>query len=391
MSKLKISATSAFLLVASSLLVPVTLGCAQAQPGAMRQSAVRQSPAPVIPAVVAAANPFVGTAEHGHTYPGASMPFGMVQVSPDTPLQGWDGSSGYHYSDSVIRGFSHTHLMGTGVGGLGDVLLMPTVGEVQLVAGDPGVTPGYASRFSHAREAATPGYYKVFLDDPKVTAELTATERCGLHKYTFPASNNAHIVLDLEHGVGSSIVESSLKVENATTISGYRRSNGWGGGRDAYFVMEFSKPFASYGVEKDGARQANGTTEATGKAVKAFVNYSTTANEAILVRVGISGTSVEGARRNLNKEIPISISTRFTARPSRRGAICWAKFRSRVKTRRSSRRSTPICISRISAQFCSMMWTECIAGRTKRIIPVRRFRIIRRSRCGTLSARRRRF
>ncbi len=265
---------------------------------------MRQSPAPVIPAVVAAANPFVGTAEHGHTYPGATMPFGMVQLSPDTPLQGWDGSSGYHYSDSVIQGFSHSHLSGTGVGGLGDVLLMPTVGEVQLSPGDPGKAAGYASRFSHANESATPGYYKVFLDDPKVTAELTATERCGLHKYTFPASNNAHIVLDLQHGVGNNVAASGLTIENNTTISGYRSSDGWGGRRDAYFVMEFSKPFASYGVEKDGARETGTPTNVDGKAVKAFVNYNTTAGETILVRVGISGTSIEGARRNLNVEIP---------------------------------------------------------------------------------------
>ena len=275
-------------------MVPLTQPhCAQAQ-----------TAAPVIPAVVSAANPFVGTAEHGHTYPGATMPFGMVQVSPDTPLQGWDGSSGYHYSDSVIRGFSHSHLSGTGVGGLGDILLMPTVGDVQLSAGDPGKTPGYASRFSHARESATPGYYKVFLDDPKITAELTATERCGLHQYTFPASNNAHIVLDLEHGVGNNVAASGLTIENNTTISGYRSSDGWGGRRDAYFVMEFSKPFASYGVERDGAREAGTPTKVDGKAVKAFVNYNTTAGETILVRVGISGTSIEGARENLSVEIP---------------------------------------------------------------------------------------
>lgn len=284
--------TPAFLLVASSLLIPL----------AHRASA--QAPAPQIPAVVSAANPFVGTAEHGHTYPGATLPFGMVQVSPDTPLQGWDGSSGYHYSDSVIQGFSHSHLSGTGVGGLGDVLLMPTVGAVQLAPGDPGKQAGYASRFSHAREEATPGYYKVFLDDPKVTAELTATERCGLHKYTFPASDNAHIVLDLGHGVGNNVAESGLTVENSTTISGYRLSDGWGGRRAAYFVMEFSKPFASYGVERDGQRVAGTPGKVDGKAVKAFVNYNTRAGEAILVRVGISGTSIEGARRNLNVEIP---------------------------------------------------------------------------------------
>ncbi len=250
-------------------------------------------------------NPFVGTAEHGHTYPGATVPFGMVQLSPDTPLQGWDGSSGYHYSDSVIQGFSHTHLSGTGVGGLGDVLLMPTVGAIQLNVGDPlKGEAGYASRFSHAQEIAKPGYYRAYLQDPKVLAEMTATARAGFHKYTFPASDAAHIILDLEHGVGNSVIESSLKFENNRTISGTRTSNGWGGRRDIYFVMEFSKPFASYGIERDGVRLAADAQDATGKAVKAFVSYKTIADEIIGVRVGISGTSVEGARKNLKAELP---------------------------------------------------------------------------------------
>lgn len=256
------------------------------------------------PSPVDSVNPFVGTAEHGHTYPGATVPFGMVQLSPDTPLQGWDGSSGYHYSDSAIRGFSHTHLSGTGVGGLGDILLMPTVGEVRLSPGTPGMGDGYASRFSHDREAASPGYYKVFLDDPGVMVELTATARSGFHKYTFPASENAHIVLDLQHGIGNNVARSGLTVENSTTISGYRLSNGWGGRRACYFVMQFSKPFAASGIEQDGRRLDGSAAGAEGRAVKAFVNYRTAANEAILVKVGISGTGIEGARKNLTTEIP---------------------------------------------------------------------------------------
>ncbi len=302
MFKSLLSSPYATVLVASSLLVPAA--CAQNR---TMMTPMYSTPAPKIPADVAAANPFVGTAEHGHTYPGASMPFGMVQISPDTPLQGWDGSAGYHYSDNVIRGFSHTHLLGTGVGGLGDILLMPTIGDVQLNPGDPGKMPGYASKFSHANEAATPGYYRVFLDDPKVTVELTATERCGLQKYTFPASDNAHIVLDLDHNISNGTLAADFTVENNTTISGTRRSNGWGGQRDVYFVMEFSKPFSSYGVERDGAR-ADGVAalpaKTEGKVLKAYFNYNTSAGETILARVGISGTSVEGARRNLNAEIP---------------------------------------------------------------------------------------
>lgn len=245
--------------------------------------------------------PMVGTGGHGHAFPGAAVPFGMVQLSPDTPLEGWDGSSGYHYSDNAIRGFSHTHLSGTGVGCLGDILLTPTVGEVRLEAGTPG--NGYVSRFSHTNEIATPGYYRVFLDDPKVTAELTATERCGFHRYTFPAAQDAHFILDLVHGVGNSPVEATLNIESDRRISGSRISNGWGGRRAAYFVMEFSKPFSGFGIEKDKERLAEGTKAATGRRIKAFFNYATRADEQVLVRVGISGTSVEGARKNLEAEL----------------------------------------------------------------------------------------
>lgn len=246
--------------------------------------------------------PLVGTAEHGHAYPGAIVPFGMVQVSPDTPLRGWDGSSGYHYSDSAILGFSHTHLAGTGVGCLGDVLVTPTVGELHLNAGTPG--HGYVSRFSHADEVATPGYYRVFLQDPKVTAELTATARCGFHKYTFPASDQAHIILDLVHGVDSRAVEATMNIEGDNTITGSRISEGWGGRRAVYFVMEFSKPFASFGIEQDGQRLPAGVRSAQGRNVKAFFNYTTAAKEAVLIKVGISGTGIAGARKNLAAEIP---------------------------------------------------------------------------------------
>ncbi len=246
--------------------------------------------------------PMVGTDAHGHAYPGATVPFGMVQLSPDTPLQGWDGSSGYHYSDSAIVGFSHTHLSGTGCGCLGDVMLMPTVGEVNLDAGTPG--HGYVSSFSHDQEHATPGFYSVFLKDPQVAVELTATARCGFHKYTFPATDQAHIILDLVHNVGNDPVEASVQVEDDHTISGYRISNGWGGQRAIYFVMQFSKPFDSFGIERNGNRASAGVQTEHGRDIKAFVNYKTNASEAILVKVGISGTGIDGARKNLAAEIP---------------------------------------------------------------------------------------
>ena len=246
--------------------------------------------------------PMVGTAGHGHAYPGAIVPFGMMQLSPDTPMPGWDGCSGYHYSDSVINGFSHTHLAGTGCGCLGDILLAPTVGEIRLSAGEPGKS--YSSRFSHAQEVATPGYYRVYLETPRVTAELTAAARSGLHRYTFPASDAAHIVIDLEHGVGNGPVEASMRIENNTTISGSRVSEGWGGRRAIYFVMQFSKPFEAFGIERDGKRLEAGAGEGSGRQIKGFVSFKTRDGEAVLVRVGISGTGIEGARKNLAAEIP---------------------------------------------------------------------------------------
>lgn len=242
--------------------------------------------------------PLVGTADHGHTYPGATVPFGMVQLSPDTPIQGWDGCSGYHYSDSAILGFSHTHLSGTGCGCLGDILLMPSVGEIQFSP------EAWKSHISHEREHATPGDYQVYLDDPKVAVELTATARCGFHKYTFAGSEAAHILLDLAHGVGNDAVDTSLTVENDTTVSGRRISDGWGGRRAVYFVMQFSKPFASTVLERDGRRLPTSSKSGSGRSMKAAFNYVGEAGQVILVKVGLSGTGVEGARKNLLAEIP---------------------------------------------------------------------------------------
>ena len=255
-----------------------------------------------IPSPVESVNPMVGTDAHGHAYPGATVPFGMVQLSPDTPIQGWDSASGYHYSNRIIIGFSHMHLSGTGVGGLGDVMLMPTVGPVSLDPGKPG--SGYVSSFSHSRELAQPGYYKVFLDTPGVLAEMTATERCGVHRYTFPASDAAHLILDLNHGVGNNTQAATLTVENSTTLSGSRSSNGWGGRRVLYFVMEFSRPFDAISIQQDGQMLAGGAKAADGKIVKAALNYNTTADKQVVVKVGVSATSIEGARKNLAAEVP---------------------------------------------------------------------------------------
>ena len=143
-------------------------------------------------------DPFIGTGGHGHTFPGAMVPFGMVQLSPDTRMENWDGSSGYHYSDKTIMGFSHTHLSGTGAPEFCDILLMPTTGKINIMVGDEkNSETGYRSKFSHKNESASPGYYKVLLDDYQVTVELTATNRTGVHRYTFPKSDESNIIIDL--------------------------------------------------------------------------------------------------------------------------------------------------------------------------------------------------
>jgi predicted alpha-1,2-mannosidase len=251
--------------------------------------------------VVDFVNPMIGTDAHGHVYPGAALPFGMVQLSPDTRDNTWDGSSGYHYSDSSILGFSHNHLTGTGCPDLGNVMLMPTVGELKLTPGDrPG--EGYRARFSHADEISRPGYYSVLLPDYQIKVELTATTRAGFHRYTFPASGASHVVLDLQHGIGNTVTEAQLTIEDDHTASGYRKSDGWGGGKVYYFVMEFSRPFDSAGVAQ-ADKDVTGK-QTTGKETKGHFDFTTKAGEQILVRVGLSTVSVEGARRNLRAEIP---------------------------------------------------------------------------------------
>lgn len=249
-------------------------------------------------------NPFIGTDGHGHTYPGATLPFGMVQLSPDTHTEGWDWCSGYHASDNSIMGFSHTHLSGTGAADYGDILLMPTVGKIQLEPGSR-ETPdeGYRSRFSHQNEKAEPGFYSVFLDDYKINVELTATERCGFHKYIFPKSDSSNIVLDLFHGIQDITKNASLTIIDNQTIQGFRRSGGWANDHTVFFYAQFSKPFKTSGIY-DEEKILNGIKSYEGKVVKSFFTFSTDKNESVLVRIGISSTSIEGAKKNLEKEIP---------------------------------------------------------------------------------------
>ncbi|WP_339631688.1 hypothetical protein [Bizionia echini] len=164
---------------------------------ACNQETKTSSPLEEAKNLTAYVNPFIGTGGHGHTFPGATMPFGMMQLSPDTRLDGWDGCSGYHYSDNYIYGFSHTHLSGTGVSDYGDILLMPT-NNIQFNNGADG-KKGYRAPFSHDQEIAEPGYYKVHLDSTNIDVELTVSKRSGIHKYTFPKDNKQIVILDLEH------------------------------------------------------------------------------------------------------------------------------------------------------------------------------------------------
>ena len=259
-------------------------------------------------AVTDYAKPLIGTADHGHVFPGATVPFGMVQLSPDTRDGSaddayQDGSAGYHYSDTSIMGFSHNHLTGTGIGDLGNVLLMPTVGELKLEAGaQPG--QGYRARFSHDQEEARPGYYRVFLPDSRINVELTATARVGFHRYTFPESAASHIILDLWHGIGRANrlhpTDSAITLEDDHTVSGFRRSAGWGGEKVYYFVLEFSRPFDAAGLAS--GRHPVEAKEVQGKNLQAHFDFKTRADEKIIVRVALSTVSVDGARKNLKAE-----------------------------------------------------------------------------------------
>jgi putative alpha-1,2-mannosidase len=246
-------------------------------------------------------NPFIGTGGHGHTFPGATTPFGMVQLSPDTREDNWDGSSGYHYSDKTIWGFSHTHLSGTGIPDYCDILLMPTIGEPEFFAKSGDLSEnGYASTFDHQNEKAEPGYYSVKLDEGNVLAEMTATTRVGFHRYTFPAgTNEANLILDLKHR--DKVLDSELRITGANKIEGFRRSSSWAKDQIVYFVAEFSEPFTDYGVTNNDA-QPGKTEKNKGTNLKAFFRFE--AKKPLLVKVAISPVGITGVRRNLQAEVP---------------------------------------------------------------------------------------
>ncbi|KQC00789.1 GH92 family glycosyl hydrolase [Pedobacter sp. Hv1] len=238
-------------------------------------------------------NPFIGTGGHGHTYPGPALPFGMIQPGPDTRLDGWDGCSGYHYTDSLLYGFSQTHLSGTGVEDYCDFLFMPTIGKPQFL------NKQYASPFQKKNEKASPGYYSTFLDKYKIKAEITTTRRAGLYKFSYPKSKEANIIIDLKHR--DKVLESWVEIINDREIKGYRKSSSWAKGQELYFHVRYNKPFKSYGIAINDELQP-GLKKAKGTNIKLYIQFETTEQESILSKVAISAVDDKGALKNLNAE-----------------------------------------------------------------------------------------
>ncbi len=249
-------------------------------------------------------NPMIGTGGHGHVFPGPTMPFGKVQLSPDNRYNftDWDWCSGYHYSDTVIVGFSHTHLSGTGVSDLGDILITPYIGKSGFEN-----EKNLISNFSHQDEKAEAGYYKVFLKKPQVTAELTASNSVGFHQYTFPASDYSKIIIDANHKIYNGLsTESQLKLENDSTISGYRIStNGWAKVRKIYFVIKFSKKIETYTTVFKNWENKNiiwqNSPFVRSENVKMEVGFKTKKDEKIKVKVSISMVDLPNALDNQNE------------------------------------------------------------------------------------------
>ncbi|MEL6811270.1 MAG: GH92 family glycosyl hydrolase [Bacteroidota bacterium] len=231
-------------------------------------------------------NTFIGTGGHGHTYPGATLPFGMMQLSPDTRLDGWDGCSGYHYSDEYIYGFSHTHLSGTGVSDYGDILLMPTH-EVNFNNGADG-KKGYRAHFKHEEEFASPGFYKVHLDSTNIHVELTVTQRTGMHRYEYPKAEGQFVILDLDHR--DKVLDAGYEVVSETEISGFRHSEAWAKEQKLFFYIKTSHPFKSRDDEKSGRN------------ISALELHNPN-NDPVYISIGISAVDEEGAKKNLETEI----------------------------------------------------------------------------------------
>jgi predicted alpha-1,2-mannosidase len=249
-------------------------------------------------------NTFIGTGGHGHTFPGATTPYGMVQLSPDTRTLGWDACGGYHYTDNSIIGFSHTHLSGTGISDLGDILFMPFSGTPKLIAGTPeDPDSGYRSRFSHKEETSEPGYYAVKLQDYNIKAELTATARAGFHKYTYNTAGTTGIIIDLSHTIyGDKNPDHEIRIISNTEIQGYKKSGGWAEDQSVYFHAKFNKPFTC--VFYENGKKIDSKEIAKSKNLMAVLQFDIQKGEEVLTKVGISSLDNKGAKENLENEIP---------------------------------------------------------------------------------------
>ncbi|MGY5849852.1 GH92 family glycosyl hydrolase [Salegentibacter sp. F14] len=246
-------------------------------------------------------NPFIGTDGPGNTYPGATVPYGMVQLSPDIGIPGWDRIAGYYYKDSIISGFSHMHLSGTGAGDLYDILVMPTNSRFSKRIPENSHKP--FSTFSHDKEEAAPGYYSVELLDFGIKAELTATKRTGIQRFTFPEDSLSQIHVDLGFAMNwDRPIETHIKVVNDSVIEGFRKSTGWAKDQRVYFVMQFSKAFKDFELFMDGERILK--NEITAPDTKIVLNYQTNSNEQIIVKTGVSSATIKGAYASLNSEAP---------------------------------------------------------------------------------------
>ncbi|WP_396616427.1 GH92 family glycosyl hydrolase [Lysobacter soli] len=272
----------------------------------------------------ASVDPFIGTGGEGHTFPGATVPFGMVQLSPDTQIksrkEGYGWAAGYRYDDHTIVGFSHTHFSGTGHSDLGDVLVMPIAGEVKLDRGDvdkPG--SGYTSRFDHKDERAEPGYYAVTLQDYGIRAELTASPRVGVHRYRFPKGKPAHVLVDLRtsmYDYPGKVQWSRLRLRPDGTLTGFRETRGWAPGRQLYFAMRFSKPVSGHqfhdteenvvykGFPPPGEKDPRQRAQIEGRQLVGALDFAAAQGDSMIVKVAISPVSEEGAIANLDAEVP---------------------------------------------------------------------------------------
>ncbi|TKK68985.1 glycoside hydrolase family 92 protein [Ilyomonas limi] len=247
-------------------------------------------------------DPMIGSGGHGHVFVGASVPFGAVQLGANNIFKGWDWCSGYHASDSILIGFSHTHLSGTGGSDLGDVLIMPYTGAIKTDKGtQEHPSSGYASHYSHARETVKPGYYAVKLDDYNIDVQLTASERVGFHQYHFPQDKAAHVIIDLKEGIGDKAMDTYIEQIDDYTLKGYRFSKGWANNQQLFFAIKSSLPLKDFVVYDDSTLLRG--KKGNGKAVKGLISFDK-APEKLMLKVGISPVSADNALANIAAEIP---------------------------------------------------------------------------------------